>query len=104
MESELNFMIIRIVKMTFRKDRINDFINLFAEVKSQIGSFEGVKKLELLQETEGGNVFFTYSFWESEENLNKYRKSDLFKGIWTQTKSMFAEKAEAWSTELVDQY
>ena len=35
----------------------------------------------------------------TEEDLEKYRKSELFKGVWAKTKILFAEKAEAWTLE-----
>ena len=41
----------------------------------------------------------TYSHWESEEALNKYRDSELFKSVWSFTKALFAEKPQAFSTK-----
>ena len=98
-------MIVRIVKMQFRENAVKDFLQLFSESKSKIGNFEGVKKLQLLQ-TAGDkrNIFFTYSYWESEEALEKYRNSKLFKGIWKQTKALFEERAEAWSTTIANEF
>jgi heme-degrading monooxygenase HmoA len=49
------------------------------------------------------NIFFTYSFWQSQNDLEKYRNSALFKEVWSKTKKMFAEKAQAWSTEILTQ-
>ena len=42
-------------------------------------------------------MFFTYSYWNSENDLNEYRNSELFAKVWAETKPMFAEKAQAWS-------
>ena len=95
-------MIVRIVKMKFNKEKISTFLQIFNESNSKISGFPGCKKLQLLREKSSGNVFFTYSFWENEESLENYRNSELFKEIWTQTKVLFEEKAEAWSTEIVD--
>ena len=94
-------MIHRIVKMTFRQEEIHNFKELFQEVYPKISTFEGCKGVELLQDVNHPNVFFTYSFWESEAHLNKYRYSELFKATWERTKAKFAEKAEAWSLERV---
>tara|TARA_R110002049_G_scaffold282328_1_gene462149 strand:- start:27 stop:314 length:288 start_codon:yes stop_codon:yes gene_type:complete len=90
-------MIVRIVKLTFQEEYINDFITIFKESKELIRNFEGVKKLELLRCSTNGNVFFTHSHWESEDALEKYRQSELFKSTWAKTKPLFSEKAEAWS-------
>ena len=90
-------MIVRIVKMTFAEDKVGDFLDNFQRNKESIRHFEGCMKLELLQEKGKSNVYFTYSWWEGESYLEKYRHSDLFKGVWKTTKSFFSAKPEAWS-------
>ena len=90
---------IRIVKMTFQEDKVAEFLSNFEAVKHHIRNFDGVERLELLNDKNNPNIFFTYSFWKSEEHLNHYRNSDLFKDVWVEIKPMFAAKAEAWSVE-----
>ena len=90
-------MIIRIVKMTFQSQRIIDFTTLFEERKQTIKSFKGCTHLELWQDSKNENIFFTYSHWHSEEDLDHYRFSEFFKDTWSKTKLLFSEKAEAWS-------
>ncbi len=92
-------MIIRIVKMVFRKEHIDDFLCLFEARKSYIRNFKGCRHLELLRPTDTGNAWFTYSIWENEAALEVYRKSGLFKEIWAETRVLFQEKAAAWSLE-----
>ena len=91
-------MIVRIVKMEFKEECVQDFIDLFESKKEEIRSFDGCRYLELLQGTEAkSKVFMTYSYWESEKELNNYRYSNLFEETWALTKKMFARKAEAIS-------
>ncbi|MBP2832946.1 antibiotic biosynthesis monooxygenase [Aquimarina sp. U1-2] len=90
-------MIIRIVKMGFVPDQIDAFLKIFEENKYKIRNFEGCHYVELLQDTQQPNQFFTYSHWESEEHLNNYRNSSLFKSVWSNTKNKFNQKPEAWS-------
>jgi heme-degrading monooxygenase HmoA len=90
---------IRIVKMTFAPEKVDEFIANFEQVKGKIRNFEGVEHLELLNDKNKSNIYFTYSIWNSEEQLEKYRHSDLFKSVWAVTKPLFIEKAEAWSVE-----
>jgi len=90
-------MITRIVKMTFQPEFIIQFQQLFEERKEKIRNMPGCIYLELLQEVKDGNVFFTYSNWEAEADLEYYRNSELFKDTWQKTKALFAQKAEAWS-------
>jgi len=94
-------MIKRIVKMVFRKENIDDFIQFTDEIKSAIKSHEGCLHLDVLQDKKRPEIFFTYSCWRSEEDLENYRKSDFFNNIWPRTKEWFAEKPQAWSTEVV---
>lgn len=94
-------MIKRIVQMTFKTDKVGDFEAFFAERKNSIRSFKGCESLELWQDIHQKNIFFTHSIWASEEDLNHYRFSEFFKDTWTQTKAMFAEKAQAWSVDIV---
>ena len=96
-------MIIRIVRMTFMEEQVEAFQQLFQNTKHLIRQFDGCERLELLRDVKQPNVFFTYSWWKSEEQLNKYRYSELFKNVWSQTKVKFADKPQAWSltTEVV---
>lgn len=90
-------MIIRIVKMTFHEDKVSDFLRNFAEHKEQIRGFKGCEHLELLQQEGQSKVFFTYSWWHSEADLENYRHSPLFQKVWAYTKSLFSGRPEAWS-------
>ncbi|RAJ08372.1 quinol monooxygenase YgiN [Chitinophaga skermanii] len=95
-------MILRIVKMTFDPAKTGTFQELFAQQKSAIRNFPGCHHLELWRETANGNIFFTYSHWTSEDDLNNYRHSELFATTWAATKILFAGKPEAWSLQLAD--
>lgn len=96
-------MIVRIVKLTFKKENIASFEQIFEATKDRIRKFEGCKKLELYQSTEEPGIFFTYSYWDSEEDLQAYRESDFFKRVWGNTKKLFKEKPQAWSLNKIQQ-
>lgn len=90
---------IRIVKMTFEEEKIDDFLRLFEETKEKIRKQPGCKGLKLIRNLHNSNMFFTISIWDDEKSLELYRNSDLFKTVWSKTKKMFSEKPEAWSTK-----
>lgn len=92
-------MIIRIVKMVFREEEIESFQHLFAERKSLIRNFEGCTHLELWQDKTYPQIFFTYSWWDTEAHLDQYRASHFFDDTWSQTKQKFAAKPEAWTVQ-----
>ena len=91
-------MITRIVKLSFKEEYISDFKTIFEESKQKILSQKGCLKAEMLQDVNSKNIFFTYSWWETEQDLNNYRNSELFKGVWAKTKILFNDKPQAWST------
>ena len=90
-------MLIRIVKMTFQPGKEDDFIQAFTQRKHLIGNFEGCSGVDLLRDIQNPNVFFTYSTWQNEQALEKYRKSELFQSTWDEVKKWFGGKPEAWS-------
>ncbi len=90
-------MLVRIVKMTFRDEAIEDFKKFFETRKATIRSFDGCEHLELWQDSTQANIFFTFSLWQNEEALLHYRNSSFFRDTWQQTKQLFSGKAEAWS-------
>lgn len=92
-------MFTRIVKMEFREEEIGVFLSNFEEVKEKIRNFPGCCFLELYRDKNDETIFFTYSRWRDESDLENYRNSTLFKSVWGQTKPMFRKRAEAWSVD-----
>jgi len=92
-------MLIRIVKMSFHPENIPAFLANFEKMKTSIRNADGNRFLELYQDKNDPCIFFTYSFWETEADLENYRKSALFDEVWTFTKKLFNAKPEAWSVD-----
>ncbi|MCV9927818.1 antibiotic biosynthesis monooxygenase [Flavobacterium sp. LS1R49] len=92
-------MLVRIVKMSFHEDKIPAFMENFDNVKSKIRNAPGNSFLELYQDKDNKNIFFTYSYWETEADLENYRQSELFNTVWSFTKTLFNAKPEAWSVD-----
>lgn len=90
-------MITRIVKLTFQEKFVAEFLNHFELVKHEVNSFPGCRGMHLQQSLISPNIFFTYSVWEDEFSLEKYRTSQTFITIWPQIKPWFSERAEAWT-------
>jgi hypothetical protein len=94
-------MLVRIVRMSFHPKHITQFLGTFNTNKEQIRNFAGCQFLELYQDKSTPNIFFTYSYWENEMALNKYRDSDLFNEIWGKTKILFNDAPQAWSVDKI---
>ena len=90
-------MLIRLVKLTIAREHIETFKAHFDAIKEKIRLSDGNLHVELLQDTHNPQVFFTYSHWEDEVALEKYRQSAFFDDVWRYTKTLFSDKAEDWS-------
>ena len=90
-------MIRRIVKMVFRPEETETFQDIFEQSAPFIRQQQGCLHLELWRDENDARIFFTYSLWESPQDLEAYRNSELFATTWTKTKQLFADKPQAWS-------
>ena len=90
-------MIIRIVKMTFLDAKVDDFKEYVKSIQDTIRNFKGCEHLDFLQDIHHKNIFFSCSIWNSEEDLDNYRKSDFFKTTWPKAREWFVDKPAAWS-------
>lgn len=96
-------MIKRFVKLTLHPEATDRFLEtVFEPNKQQIRAFPGCRHMELLRSMDQSNVFFTFSLWDDAAALESYRQSALFRATWAKSKALFAEKAEAWSMEVLD--
>lgn len=95
-------MLVRIVKMGFYKQNIKVFLQNFEDTKTRIRAFEGCILLELYRDKNDPSIFFTYSYWESDEAIEKYRKSELFNSVWSKVKPLFSIRPEAWSVDKLE--
>ena len=92
-------MITRFVKMHFKPELKKDFIFLFYESVEVIKKFEGCLDVVLLEDADDESSLCTLSFWKDLSHLENYRKSALFDGVWSYTKTLFSDKPEAWSVD-----
>jgi hypothetical protein len=88
--------------MNFKESNIALFLENFNMNKQKIRNSKGCNFLELYRDKNEPNTFFTYSYWESEADLETYRNSELFKVVWGKTKALFDNKPEAWSVDKVE--
>lgn len=90
-------MIVRIVLMNFQEDKIEAVKEFLDEVRVKIIKVPGCEQLDILQDVARENIFFSYSHWRSEQDLENYRNSDFFKKTWARAKEWFIDNPRAWS-------
>ncbi len=89
--------IVRVVRLTFRKESIEAFKDLYLKHEEAIASQPGCFSVDLVEDASNPNVRATISKWRDEESLNRYRDSELFGVVWPTTKALFAAKPEVWT-------
>jgi len=90
-------MLVRVVQLDIQPEHTERFLTLYASHQEMIRQNPGCISLQLLQEDENPNHVATLSHWASEKDLNGYRNSEFFKGLWSNVKPLFASKAKAFS-------
>ena len=88
--------------MRFKVEDIPAFLRMFEEKRALIAGFPGCQGVQLLNDVHSPEIYYTYSHWNSPADLENYRNSDLFKGIWSETKIKFSDRPEAWSFEEIE--
>ena len=92
-------MIIRIVRMHFIESGVDEFLEIFNSNKEAIRNFPGCSHLQLLKDASDPTCFTTLSHWEHPDNLESYRKSELFGKVWGRVKTLFSQRTQAFSME-----
>ncbi len=92
-------MVIRIVRMHFKEENVEPFLEIFGKHKIAIRNVSGCTHLELLKDVNHPLVFTTLSHWNTADDLEAYRNSDLFKSVWGQVKVLFSTSPYAFSLE-----
>src|SRR3954469_24095978 len=92
-------MLIRIVRMHFAENQVEEFLEIFNENKIAIRNFPGCSHLQLLKDSDDPTCFSTLSHWDNAASLENYRKSDLFGNVWGRVKTLFSERSQAFSLE-----
>lgn len=87
--------------MHFYEAGKEEFLVLFDQVSYHILSQEGCHALSLYADMADPCILYTDSLWETEDHLEAYRGSQLFRDTWKRTKLFFAQKAAAWSMEVI---
>ncbi len=92
-------MIKRFVILTIRTECIVDFLKMYNSEKNTIMAAHGCRHLELLNDINDPRLFITFSIWDSEDDFNAYRASQVFLKIWDEAGKMFDADPKAYSTK-----
>lgn len=85
--------------MHFKGGHVETFLEIFQQHKNAIRNVNGCSHLELLRDVHNPLSYTTLSHWNNERDLEAYRNSELFKGVWGRVKVLFAAPTQAFSME-----
>jgi len=85
--------------MHFEESKTEAFVEIFNASKIAIRNMPGCMYLSLHIDHSDASVYYTLSKWQSDEDLQNYRNSQLFASTWAATKALFAGKPQAWSLD-----
>ena len=91
-------MIARFVDLQIKPEHLDRAKVLLEEVAPKVRAMKGCNFLEILTDIHQIGHFTTYSYWDSEDDLNQYRDSETFKSFWDEIKPLFEQSARAWSS------
>ena len=84
-----------------KQSEVETFKTYFDTVCETIRHQDGCTLLQAWQEVSDPSVFFTYSVWNSADDLENYRNSAFFLQFWKTVKPWFADKAEVWTFDKI---
>ena len=87
--------------MHFRPEAVSEFLKLFETHRDAIAKQPGCQWVHLIQSTEHPEHMGTVSLWDTQNDLDAYRMSELFGTVWPATKSLFASQPHAESHRLL---
>jgi hypothetical protein len=94
-------MIVRLVCMKIKPEKLAEFRRIYEEACDRIRAFPGCLFLQLLADTDGEANLYTISHWHSADDLEAYRHSAFFRGVWERLKPLFRDKPWAQSTTVL---
>jgi heme-degrading monooxygenase HmoA len=85
--------------MHFTEAGVDEFLQIFNANKEKIRNFPGCTHLQLLTDPDDPLCYTTLSHWSRPEDLENYRKSELFGSVWGRVKTLFSERTQAFTLE-----
>lgn len=94
-------MITRIVKMSVKKDKVKDFVRYFEKYNEEIKIFDGCEHHDFLEDKNDASVFFTYTTWKSERQIERYRRSETHRLHKQKLQEFYEKDDSAWTVEKI---
>lgn len=87
----------RIVMLYFEPGFARTFEEIFEKHRKRLLDLDGCDEVKVYRGADNSDDFITVSRWRDDESLQAYRKSELFREVWSKVKPRFRKRAEAFS-------
>ncbi|MDP6350350.1 MAG: antibiotic biosynthesis monooxygenase [Chloroflexota bacterium] len=95
-------MILRLVGLPVEPGQVAEMERAFAMARPRIAALPGCQQVSLLRTGEGEEPdFLTLSVWDGRDDLEEYRRSDLFREIWPAIRATLRDKPWAKTYDYV---
>jgi len=94
-------MILRVVKMELIETKIGLFERFMSNLKDEKLRQEGCLHHDIFCDKDNNSIYFSYTIWNNEKSLKKYKKSELFKVVSQTIRSFCVKEPLAWTVENV---
>ena len=90
-------MLIRLVRLPASEASLPRLRAVLAEVMPTVRQQRGCTHLELLADHDQPTVLYTLSHWNSDNDLQRYRQSEIFAQVWPRLKAELGDRPSAVS-------
>ncbi len=84
-------MIAVIFEVSPKQEKVNDYLNIAAELKPELSKIPGFISIERFQSLTDSTKILSLSFWENEESVKQWRNLDMHRNAQEQGRNSVFE-------------
>ncbi|OFX61669.1 MAG: hypothetical protein A2046_04560 [Bacteroidetes bacterium GWA2_30_7] len=92
-------MIVRIVKMQVNESNKVLFKQTLKDYQPLLKKQKGCMQIDMLNDKKIKDIYYSYTIWDNEENLKKYKNSDFYKELSSKVLPLCEKEPQAWTVD-----
>ncbi len=90
--------------MTLKEAHVDSFKKRIPIISIEVRRVSGCMHNDIFRDKNKDNVFYSYTIWNSEEDIEKYLNSQYYKEIWNDLWDYFKIEPQAWKIDNIFDY
>lgn len=90
--------------MTVKEQYIDSFRKRVPVISNEVRRVSGCMHNDIFRDRNNDNIFYSYTIWSSEEDIERYLKSMYYKEIWGDIWDYFKKEPMAWKIDNMFDY